>query len=228
MDMKRIAACIVALSIATAVGAQQLAIGTMAGQDIYGPAIAKMLKEAGFDIKLTAYNKQPDLLAALGKGGIDGAFFLAQPIIAQVGGAIMVPSRLGFTDICAVATDPAVKVAAPADLRKYTVGIVKGHAGHVAVTRGMTVVEAASEVEQFRMLAAGKFQVAVTVAELAPIMAKVAGIKTYFLQTPPLLRTPTFFALAAKRADIKDKVAAVFKRWVDGGQWEQETAQFAR
>ncbi len=225
--MKRIAVLFIALLTATAIGAQPLSIGTLRGMDAYAPVIVKMLKEAGFDVKITEFPGQPELLRALGQGGVDGAYFLAQPIIAQVKGAVMVPVRLAFTDFCAVATDPGVKVAGPPDLRKYTVGVIKGHTGHAAVTRGLPVVEAANEAEQFKMLAAGRFQVAISVRELIPVMTRIAGIKTYYVQSPPLLRTPTFLALSASRAGIKDKVEAVFKRWVEGGQWDKETAKAA-
>jgi hypothetical protein len=69
------------------------------------------------------------------------------PLVAK--GAVMVPARIASTDFCAVATDPGVKVANPNDLRKYNVGIVKDHPGHVAITRGMTVTETAGDAEEF-------------------------------------------------------------------------------
>jgi len=226
--MKRIAAICLSAMLAASIGAQQLTLGTMKGGDAYGPAIISALKEAGFDAKIKTFDQQPDLLQALAKGSVDAAFFLAQPVIEQIKGAVMIPVRLAFTDICAVTTDPEIKVAGPGDLRKYTVGVVKGHVGHAAVTRGMPVIEAASEMEELKMLAAGKFQVAVSVSDLVPIMSRPAGLKNYYIQTPPLLRTPTFLALSASRAALKDKILDVLKKKVESGQWEKETAKLAK
>jgi hypothetical protein len=226
--MRRIAAVLVgALMGAACLGAEELKIGTIEGMAAYGPLMIKALKDAGYDAKVTAYAQQADLLQDLAKGRIDGAFFLAQPVIAQVKGAVMVPVRIAFTDFCAVATDPGVKVANPSDLRKYSVGIVKGQPGHAAITRGMTVTEASSDAEEFKMLAAGRFQVAIAVSDLVPIMCKMAGIKTYYIQSPPLLRTPTFLALSAARSGIEPKIEAALKKWVDGGQWDKESAAVA-
>ena len=140
----------------------------------------------------------------------------------------MIPVRLAFTDICAVTTDPSVKVSGPGDLRKYSGGVVKGHVGHAAVTRGMKVVEAANEIEELKMLAAGKIQVAVSISELVPAMSRPAGLKKYYIQNPPLLRTPTFLALSASRAGLKDRIQEALKAKVESGQWERDTAKLAK
>ncbi len=223
--MKRITVFLVAILLGASISAQQLTLGTMKGMDAYGPALIGALSEAGLDARIKAFDQQPGLLQALGSGSVDAAFFLAQPIIDQVKGAVMVPVRLGYTDICAVTTSAAITITSPADLRKYTVGVVKGHVGHAAVTGGMQVIEAANEMEELKMLAAGRFQVAISISELVPILSKPAGLKTYVIQTPPLLRTPTFLALSAARAGLKDKIQGVLDKKVQSGQWETETAK---
>lgn len=223
--MKRIATLAAIVTLGAAVGAQQLVLGTIKGMDASGSALIGALKEAGVEARIKTFDKQPDLLEALGKGAVDAAFFLAQPVIEQVKGAVMIPVRLAYTDICAVTTDPEIKIASPGDLRKYTVGVVKGHVGHAAVTREMAVIEAASEMEQLKMLAAGRFQVAVSVSDLVQAMSKPAGLKTYYIQHPPLVRTPTFLALSSSRAALKDRIQEVLKKKVESGQWERETAK---
>lgn len=187
--------------------------------------VTTVIKEAGFDTKITVYDQQPQLIEAFAKGEIDGAFFLAQPLIQQIKGAFMISARLANSDFCAVTTDPNIKIANPGDLRKYTVGIVKGHPAHTSITRGMKVIEAANEAEQFKMLADGKFQAAVSVVDLIVSMTKAAGITTYATQMPPLLRTPTFIALSASQKSKKDAMEVAFKKWIDNGKWEAETAK---
>ncbi len=226
--MKRIAILCLAAFLAASLSAQQLTLGSMKGEEAYGPALIGAFKEAGFDAKIKAFDQQPDLVQALAKGSVDAAFFLAQPIIEQAKGSVMIPVRLAFADICAVTTDPGIKISGPGDLRKYTVGVVKGHVGHAAVTRGMAVVEAANEMEELKMLAAGRFQVAISISDLVPIMSRPAGLTKYYIQTPPLLRTPTFLALSASRASLKDKILEILKKRVESGQWERETAKPAK
>jgi hypothetical protein len=223
--MQRIVTVLIGLLALSTVGAQELKIGTIEGMANYGPSIAKVLKEAGFDAKVSVYPAQGDLVRELAVGGIDGAFFLAQPVIAQAKGAVAVPVRIGESNFYAVATDPSVKVGNPGDLRKYKVGIVRGHPAHQALTRGSSPIAAANDADQFKLLADGGVQVAVAVEDLIPVMCKAAGIKTYYLQKPPLLRTPTFLALSSAKAGLEPKVEAAFKAWLDDGRWKAEVAK---
>ncbi len=223
--MKRCCIAVVLLVLSTFLWAQQIRLGTIKGMHMYNALVTTVIKEAGFDTTITVYEQQPMLMEAFSKGEIDGAFFIAQPLIQQVKGAFMISARLANSDFCAVTIDPDIKIANPGDLRKYSVGIVKGHPGHTAVTRGMKVIEAANEVEQFKMLAEGKFQAAVSVIDLIVPMTKAAGITTYVTQMPPLLRTPTFIALSASQTSKKDALEAAFKKWIDNGKWEAETTK---
>lgn len=208
--------------------AEEMTIGTFKGMDVCCPAVSKVLNDAGLKTTVTVFNTQDELIRALAMQKIDGAFFLAQPVIAHVNGAVMIPVRLMNTDFYAVTVDKSVVVHNPGDLRKYTVGIVKGHPGHVAMTRGMKVVEAENEMEQFKQLAQGRFQVALSVSDLIRPMTGAAGISEYYVQEPPLMRTPTFFALSASGSKMKDRVEATFKNAVESGQWEKETAAIGR
>lgn len=223
--MKRFCSALMLVVCTAALWCQQLHFGTIKGMHMYNTLVTKVIKEAGFETNITVYDQQPQLMEAFAKGEVDGAFFLAQPLIQQVKGAFMISARLANSDFCAVTIDPDIKIANPGDLRKYSVGIVKGHPGHTAVTRGMKVIEAANEVEQFKMLAEGKFQAAVSVIDLIVPMTKAAGITTYATQMPPLLRTPTFIALSASQTAKKDALEAAFKKWIDNGKWEAETAK---
>ena len=166
---------------------------------------------------------QEELIKAAATGSVDGVF-LAQPVIAQIKGSVMIPARLMNSDFCAISTDSSVTVSNPGDLRKYTVGVVKGHPGHAAVTRGMKVFETQDDMDQFKQLAEGKYQVAIVVQEMVPSMARASGLKTYYIQQPPLMRTPTFFMLGSGKAAHRKPVEAAFKKAMDSGAWEREIA----
>jgi hypothetical protein len=223
--MKRIVTLLLCLSLLSLLGAQELKIGTIEGTGNFSPLLVQAFKEAGFDAAITTFREQGLLIQALAKGEVDGAFFLAQPVINEVKSAVIVPVRLSVTNFSAVATDPAVKIGGPGDLRKYKVAIVKGHTGHQAITRGMKPIEAENDVEQFKLLASGSVQAVVAVNEIVPIMAKATGIKEYIIQNPPLMKTPTFLALSRSQSGIKPKIEAVLKDWIDSGKWEKEVAK---
>lgn len=219
--MKRIAATVVVLTLAASLGAQELKLGTMDGTMRYAPVIAKMLKDAGFEAKSAGYKDQASLLQALGKGEIDGAFFLPQPVVQTVKGAVLVPIKLGESRFDAVYTDPKIKIANSGDLKNYTVGIVKDHSGHMAVTRGLTVTTAPNDMEEFKLLTSGKVQVIIVLEEILPILAKPAGLSNYSVSIP-LLRTPNFLALSAAKGGEEAKIEAVLKKWVESKKYDEE------
>ena len=220
--MKRVFFVLFVLIAVIGLHAEKLTVGTIKGMMVYSPAVVKVLNSRGYDTSVRPFDTQEELIASMVQGNIDGAFFLAQPVAAHIKGSVMIPVRLMYSDFCAVCTDSSISVSNHGDLRKYSVGIVKGHPGHIAVTRGIKAVQTENDVEQFKRLAKGDFQVAVVVRELIPVMAKVAGIKEYYIQQPPLMRTPTFFILGSGKADQKKEIESAFKEALESGAWEKE------
>jgi hypothetical protein len=222
--MKRFTVMAVCLALAAALGAQGLKLGTMEGTMRYAPVMAAALKEAGYDSTAKGYPTQAALLEALGKGEVEAAFFIPQPVIQTVKGAVMVPIKLGESRFDAVTTDPAIKITRTSELKDYKVGIVKDHSGHMAVTRGMAVTTAPSDFDEFKLLVDGKVQVIIVLEEIIPILSKPAGLKNYYASIP-LLRTPNFLALGAAKAGEEAKIEATLKKWVDSKKWEAEMAK---
>jgi ABC-type amino acid transport substrate-binding protein len=218
--MKRILSIAIAAAVA-AMGAQELKLGTMEGTLRYAPVVAKALKEAGFTMKAKGYATQAALLKALGKGDIDGGFFIPQPVIQTVPGAVMVPVKLGESRFDAVTTDPKIKINSSIDLKNYKVGIVRDHSGHMAVTRGMSVTAAPDDYEEFRLLVDGRVQVIIVLEEIIPILAKPAELNNYYTSIP-LLRTPNFLALSAAKGGEAAKIETVLRKWVESKQWDEE------
>ncbi len=220
--MKRFFFVLFTLIVVFGLHAEKLTVGTIKGMMIYSPAVVKVLNARGYDTSVRPFDTQEELIASMVQGNIDGAFFLAQPVAAQIKGSVMIPVRLMYSDFCAVCTDSSISISNHGDLRKYTVGIVKGHPGHIAVTRGIKAVQTENDVDQFKQLSQGNFQVAIVVRELIPIIAKIAGIKEYYVQQPPLMRTPTFFILGSGKANQKKEIESAFKEAVESGVWERE------
>ncbi len=221
--MRKVILASLAALLAAGLGAQALKIATMEQTAFYGPAVLKAMKEAGFDGKIVTMT-QPEIIKALSEGAVDGAFFLADPLIAEAKGATRVSVRLMQTDFIAVTLDPAIKIANPGDLRKYKVGIAKGQSAHAAITRGMKTAQAETDIEEFKLLAEGKVQAIIAVDKAVPALAAASGLKSYTIQQPPLIRSPTFLALSKAQADKKAALEAVLKKWVDDGRWEKEMA----
>jgi hypothetical protein len=221
--MKRVFAAMIALSLAGALGARELLLGTREVTMRYAPVIAKALEDSGYTGKAKGFATQPELLAALGKGEVDGGFFLPQPVVMSVKGAVLVPIKLGETSFIAVTTDPAIKINNAGDLKNYKVGIVKDHTGHLAVTRGLTVTAAPGDFEEVKLLTDGKVQVIIILEEILPILAKPAGLKNYY-QSVPLLRTPNFLALSAAKGGEEAKVEAALKKFTESKQYDEEMA----
>lgn len=222
--MKRGAMIAVCLVAAMTIGAQGLRLGTMEGTMRYAPVVISALKEAGYESSAKGYPTQIALLEALGKGEIDAGFFIPQPVIQTIKGAVMIPVKLGESRFDALTTDPNIKITRSTDLKDYKVGIVKDHSGHVAVTRGIAVTTAPSDYDEFKLLVDGKVQVIIALEELVPILSKPAGLKTYYTSLP-LLRTPNFLALSAAKAGEAAKIEAILKKWVEGKKWEAELAK---
>ena len=220
--MKRTAVIILGLLCTAILGAQELTIGTIEGTSFAGPLVIKVLKEAGIKAVIVTYPQPENLYPALARGRVDGAFFLAQPVITQLNGAVMVPVRVHQTNFCALSLDPKVKVSQPGDLRKYIVGVVKDQLAHAALTRGMKTVTAANDAEQYKMLADGRIEVAIVVDMAVPLYAGMAGIKKYYLHNPPLMASPTFFALSRRWGSLEPKITPILARWVQSGAWQKE------
>jgi len=214
---------LLASALAAFACAQQMRVATMEATAFYGDAMKGALKEAGIDAAIVVMS-QEDMIAGLAKGTIDGAFFLAEPLIVQAKGAVKVPVQLAFTDFCAVTLDPSVKIANPGDLRKYSVGVTKGNVAHGAVTRGMKTVEAENDLELFKLLASGKAQAIISVDKAAPGLAKAAGLAAYTLQTPPLLRSPPFLALSKASEGKQGAIDSALKTLVANGQGAKASA----
>lgn len=228
--MKKIMSVFAAMLILTsAVFAEELTVASFKGNAQYMPAVTKVLKSAGYDVKPVVYEEQGQMIASLAKNESDIVFFLAQPIITGVKGAQFVSARLMNTDFVAVATDPSVSVKNVADLKKYKVGVVKDQPGQNAAVRGCTdVVYAASEFEQFKLLKEGQVQVIVSVRDLVGPMCGANQMKNQIVFEPPVMKNPTFIAVSAKAADKKAELDTLFQTALNDGSWAKELAEIKK
>lgn len=209
--------------------AEDLTITTFKGNAQFVPAVTAILTKAGYTVKPVVVDEQSELIAAVAKNETDLGFFLAQPLITGIKDASFVSARVMSTDFCAVTKDPSVVVKNSADLKKYKVGIVKGNAGHAAATRGVSnVVEAANEVEQFKLLQDGKVDVVVSVRDLVVPMSRASGLTGATVCEPPVMKNPTFIAVSAKAAGKKAALDEIFNAALKDGSWGQELGKLKK
>lgn len=224
--MKKIMSIVAAMMVlAGCLFAEELTVATFKGNAMYTPAVVKVLKSAGYDVKTVVYDEQPEMIQCLAKNEADVVFFLAQPIITGIKGAQFISARVMNTDFVAVTLDPSVTVKNAADLKKYKVGIVKDQPGQNAAVRGCTdVVYVASEFEQFKLLKNGDVQVVVSVRDLVMPMCNANQIKNQIVFEPPVMKNPTFIAVSAKAAGKKAELDALFQKALNDGSWAKELA----
>jgi ABC-type amino acid transport substrate-binding protein len=225
-SMKRFYAFFAVLVVGTSVFAQALKVGTTDSTARFAPLIQKVLREGGIEAEIASL-AQDRLLEDLTAGRIDGAFFLSEPSFSSLAGIVKVPVKLYMIDFVAVTLDPGVKVAKTSDLRKYSVGMIQGNTAQEQITKGMKPIATWNEAAEFKMLAAGRFDVALAARSEVPNLSKAEGIDTYYVQEPALLSTPTYFALSSANAGIQSKLTAVFRKWVDSGKWMEELSRIA-
>lgn len=228
--MKKLISTLASLVLLAGIAfAEDITVTTFKGNAQFMPAVTAILTKAGYNVKPVVVDEQGELIASVAKNETDLGFFLAQPLITQIKGATFVPARLMSTDFCAVTKDASVVIKNSADLKKYKVGIVKGNAGHAAATRGVTnVVEAASEVEQFKLLKDGKVDVVVSVRDLIVPMSRASGLTDAIVCEPPIMKNPTFIALSAKAADKKNALDELFNAAMKDGSWGKELGKLKK
>ncbi|MCQ2575939.1 MAG: transporter substrate-binding domain-containing protein [Treponema sp.] len=217
------------LLLAGVVVAEDITIATFKGNAQFVPAVTAILSKEGYTVKTTVYEEQGDMIAALAKSETDLCFFLAQPLIAQVKGASFVTARLMNTDFCAVTTNPSVSIKSSADLRKYKTGIVKGHPGHTAAARGVpTIVEAADDISEFKLLANGDVDVIIAVRDLIVPLSRAAGIANPTVCEPPVMKNPTYIGISPKAASKKAALDDIFQKALSDGSWGKELGKLKK
>lgn len=216
-----VAALVAALALTVPAAAQNLAVGTTDPIKPFIPLVEKVLKEAGFTVTATVL-PQARLFSELSGNNLGGGFFISDVVFQSNQALVKVPVPLFKNELVAVSVKPGVTVKTAADLKNYKVGIVRGNATHEAITKGLSPAVTDSDDQQFKMLAAGRFDVAVTSRTLAPTLAKTAGIGSYTIQEPAVLTTLLYFGLSPANAGLADKLTAAFKKWVDSGAWDKE------
>jgi ABC-type amino acid transport substrate-binding protein len=220
--MKKLLFVVLSVLLASGLPAQTLKLVTTDQLKPFQSLVLKVLKEAGVDATVVG-EPQARLMADLGGGAVDGGFFLTTIALEQVPGLVKVGVPLYRNEIVAVAVSPDVKVASTADLAKYKVGIERGNKTHEAVVKNLSnVIPVDNQPTQFKMLAGGRFEVAISARALIPSLVKEAGIAKVYVQEPPVLVQPLFFVLTAKNQALVAKLTAAFKAEVDSGAWAKD------
>jgi stage V sporulation protein SpoVS len=212
---------VLGLALAAVLPAQKFIVAGTESVRPFAGLVTNVLKDAGFEPELQVMPMQR-FTQALGESTVAGGFFLSEQAAKAVTGAVKIPVVLFKNEVVAFAVKPDVKITSNADLAKYKVGIVRGNATHEAVAKGITPLLADNEESEVKMLAAGRFDVAILARSLVAEYCKKAGIDKYYVQEPPVLITPLYFVLSAKNAGLEAKLNVAFKKQVDSGQWTKD------
>lgn len=203
---------------ATLASGQTLTVAATSTTKPIADLVVKALAEGGISAEVT-FVPRARLLNSLKDASVQAGFFVSDEALSQMPGASKASPALTYTEVVAVTVDPKIKITGVADLAAYRVGVINGDRVQAALTKGLKVTATGSMDSQFKMLAAGRFDVALGVRAVVPAMLKAAGIQNAVVHEPPLDRSPLFFVLSSAGADQKAKVTAAFQKVVDNGTW---------
>ena len=82
-----------------------------------------------------------------------------------------------------------------------------------------------NQLQQFKMLAIGRFDVALSARVLVASLIRQAGIKLWYIQEPPLLSQQMYLCLAPRGMVYMAKLTETFRRAVDSGQWARDVGE---
>ncbi len=188
----------------------------------FEPLFAKVLKNVGLS-PVFEYVPQARLVQYITTDVADGAFFMTDQMIASMPSVTKIPVQLYQTDLVAVSIKPGVKVGSIKELSEYSVGYLRENASHLAATQGLANAQAVSNYEsEFKMLVAGRFEVAIAARALVTGLAKGAGLTSWTVHEPPLFSSPLYFVLSQKSAKLETVLTPAFKKEVDSGQWKKD------
>jgi ABC-type amino acid transport substrate-binding protein len=187
------------VACACTAGAQTLSLGSTEVTQSVFPVVEKVLKEAGIPAKISVV-PQARLFSDIVTGGLDGAFFLGDQALANLKGVVKVPVKLFQTDLVAVTVGPKPKITSVADLKGLTIGVVRGNGAAEALTKGLDPTLVVNDLTQIKMLAGGRFQVALVSRTAVPLLAQEAGVTNLVIQEPSLLTSAVYFVFSSQRA----------------------------
>jgi polar amino acid transport system substrate-binding protein len=187
----------------------------------FEPLFQEVFAEAGLQLAMEG-QPQARLFASLLDNEVQAGLMLSDAAISDLPGVIKIPYPLGYTEIVAVCADPSIRISSASDLPAFSIGIVRGNKIHEILTSGMKLTATESSDSLFRMLAAGRFQVAIATKQVVPGLAKAAGMDRFYIQEPPLASIPLFLVLTESGAPFKNRLSPVIKRWVESGAWDRK------
>lgn len=204
------------------VHSQSLQVGGLETLRPFEPLFREVLERAGFKPSFSYY-PQARVMLLLENGSIDANLLLSEGGISSVKGAIRIPLVLSETQYLAVALSSSVQVKTLGDLAKYHVGIERGNTIHQSLASGAReLTETADQREQFRMLKAKRFDLAISTRSLVSTLVKEIDLKEWYIQEPPLRTVPLYFSISKKNAAYEASITKAFQKALDSGYWKTE------
>lgn len=206
--------------------AQTLRIAHVEAAAHYYPLVARVLQDAGI---ASTFEEVPmaRLVAGLASDSIDASYLLYDDLFLANKNLIKVPVPLYTADWVAVTLKPEIRITGADTLKGHKIAVVRGNPVMESIVKDLNPTLSESEEAMFRMLAVGRFDVALCPRKQVPALAAAAGIRKYYIQEPSLVIARTYFGLARSQAGLAARVTAAFQKWVDSGAWTREFAAIA-
>jgi ABC-type amino acid transport substrate-binding protein len=181
--------------------------------------VKEIHKQAGLEAHVTQFPPARSTIEVT-EGRMDGevargvAYGAANPTLIRVEPPYIYLSTFAFS-----LKSTKVNFNAKDDLKKHSAGIVSGITGdeRLAKTLGFSEVETASSREGlFRMLAMGRFDVAIHDSSLGMSEINRLGLKD--IVGAEILREPIYIYLSPKNKDLAPVIGGVIKKLSDSGE----------
>jgi ABC-type amino acid transport substrate-binding protein len=190
------------------------------------PAVMDRITRAGLkaEVQFAPYVR---LQQDLGKGAVDGAFFLGESFLKASSLYQAVPVPLYRNEYMAVTMAGGPDIRTPQDLGDKTVGYPRGYVGMAAVTGAAPVTTVVDEEQGFRILGAGRIQVLIVSRTSAQMFSAVAG-KPVQIHEPPLLTSLLYLVVRRSLSTENAALTTRFRESIADGSWERDVADVVR
>jgi polar amino acid transport system substrate-binding protein len=136
------------------------------------------------------------------------------------------PAYYFITTTAFVKEGKGIKVTSKDDLKKYKVGIIRGVAHTADATAGHPALEVVGDADQlYKMLDAGRIDVALDAGVSGPFMAKKLGLKG-IVEAGTIAKLDLFLILNPAKKDIEAKLAGVVSALKASGELDKMARKY--
>lgn len=174
-------------------------------------------KEIGIDVVYKTYPAERALQLS-NKGISDGELVRIEGIEAKYPNLIRIPVSHVTAEQMAFGTDASVRISGWPGLKGKRIAFHRGYKVAESNTIGMNRHIVSSDTAAFKMLSAGRMEIAIANRFSGQKMIRELGLKNVVMLVPPLQANPLFHYLHKKHAALVPKITAAMQRLKTSGQ----------